>query len=338
MASKFDLNLSLTGEDYSALSRNKSMGAPIPRFEYDFDKKRIEGDNINSLTLPIVENFAFEKAASLKALLVDKMMNIVTAESLTAGQITKTLSDVPGNGAALYGGFCTYDTDAKRKFINVKTRGVYCEETAKQMAEGALLKSRAMVGLSVTGNSMPYYDHKEHIGEVFFGVSIRRKGGNKKSSRKSRSSRSSRSSRKSRSSETPSNPHLYTKTIMFDTKKVLGMEALCKLWSDSQGNDPKNKKFAPPQLTYFLNTIIRTATVAYSLSFCEHVINRFCKEKQKTSKITKEAWDVGEKGQKPSWIIYENLSDKDDVPTDERKSALEFSPHCEETIFEPFGM
>ena len=42
MASKFDLNLSLTGEDYSALSRNKSMGAPIPRFEYDFDKKRIQ--------------------------------------------------------------------------------------------------------------------------------------------------------------------------------------------------------------------------------------------------------------------------------------------------------
>ena len=169
MSSKFDLSLSLTTD---GLSRNNSIGAPLPRFEYNFDKKRIEGDNINSLTLPIIENFSFEKAASLKSLLVSKQMNLVTAESLTAGQISKTLADVPGNGAALYGGFCTYDTDAKRKFINVKTRGVYCEETAKQMAEGALLNSRAMVGLSVTGNSMPYYDHKEHIGEVFFGVRI----------------------------------------------------------------------------------------------------------------------------------------------------------------------
>ena len=114
------------------------------------------------------------------------------------------------------------------------------------------------------------------------------------------------------------------------------MESLFKLWSDSQGNDPKNQTFAPPQLTYFLNTIIRTATVAYSLSFCEYVINRFYREKKKTSSLSKEAWDVGKKGQKPSWIIYENLSDKDDVPKDERESALEFSPHCGETIFEPY--
>ena len=323
MTSKFDLRLSLTTD---GLSRNTSLGAPLPRFEYNFDKKRIEGDNINSLTLPIIENFSFEKAASLKSLLVRKQMNLVTAESLTAGQISKTLADVPGNGAALYGGFCTYDTDAKRKFINVKTRGVYCQETAKQMAEGALLNSRAMVGLSVTGNSMPYYDHKEHIGEVFFGVSIRSNSINRKKKRTS-----SRSSRSSRSSEKQN--RLYTKTIRFDTGKVLGMETLCKLWSDSQGNDPKNKKFAPPQLTYFINTIIRTATVAYSLSFCEYVINRFCKERLKTSKLNKEVWDVGEKGQQPSRIIYNNLVDHDDVPGEERDPTLEFSPHCEEPIF-----
>jgi len=93
---------------------------------------------------------------------------------------------------------------------------------------------------------MPYYDHKEHIGEVFFGVSIR--CNNSKNKRTN-----SRNSRSSRTSENK----LYTKTIRFDTGKVLGMEALCKLWKGSQGNDPRNKKFAPPQLTYFINTIYK---------------------------------------------------------------------------------
>ena len=58
MSSKLDLNLSLTTDQ---LSRNNSIGAPLPRFEYNFDKKIIEGDHINSLTLPIIENFITSK-------------------------------------------------------------------------------------------------------------------------------------------------------------------------------------------------------------------------------------------------------------------------------------
>jgi len=36
MTSNFDLSLSLTTD---GLSRNNSLGTPLPRFEYNFDKK-----------------------------------------------------------------------------------------------------------------------------------------------------------------------------------------------------------------------------------------------------------------------------------------------------------
>lgn len=100
-------------------------------------------------------------------------LNLVTAESLTAGMIVKTLVDVPGEGDTIYGSFVTYDTDAKRKLIQVRTEGVYSEKTAKQMAEGALANSRAMVALSVTGDSMPSPSAESRLGQVYIGVALR---------------------------------------------------------------------------------------------------------------------------------------------------------------------
>lgn len=116
---------------------------------------------------------SLEAAASLKKILTNNKLNIVTAESLTAGMIAKTLVDLPGEGACIYGGFIVYDTDAKRQFIGVDTRGVYSVLTAQQMAAGALEKSRAMVAVSVSGDAMPYPENKEVLGNIFIGVALR---------------------------------------------------------------------------------------------------------------------------------------------------------------------
>ena len=99
-------------------------------YEVNSEFNNLKSDPLNFMLLDTLNHNAIKNASELKSLLSENELNIVTAESLTAGQIIKTMADVPGNGGALYGGFVVYDTDAKRKFINVKTRGVYCEEAA----------------------------------------------------------------------------------------------------------------------------------------------------------------------------------------------------------------
>ena len=55
-------------------------------------------------------------------------LNIVTAESLTAGMIAATLVDLaPGYGSYVYGGHAVYDSDAKRQFLGVTQGDVYTE-------------------------------------------------------------------------------------------------------------------------------------------------------------------------------------------------------------------
>lgn len=116
---------------------------------------------------------SLKNAYRLKQMLCENELNVVTAESLTAGMISKTLVDIPLYGNVVYGGLVVYDTDAKRNFIGVNTEGVYSQATALQMAEKTLLRSRAMVSISVTGNAMPYPESKEMLGRVDIGVSLR---------------------------------------------------------------------------------------------------------------------------------------------------------------------
>ncbi|MGB0550853.1 MAG: CinA family protein [Limisphaerales bacterium] len=113
-------------------------------------------------------------ARAFKATLNSLQLNVVTVESLTAGMIAKTLVDTPQpSNSVVYGGFVVYDTDAKRRWCNVRTEGVYNPETAAQMAMGALDNSRAMVAVAVTGQAMPFNDSAREMGQVDIGVAIR---------------------------------------------------------------------------------------------------------------------------------------------------------------------
>lgn len=107
---------------------------------------------------------------SLKA----RQLNVVTAESLTSGMIVSSLIDVPLYGAYVYGGFATYDSDAKRQFLGVKVGDVYTKECSLEMAAGALTHSRALVGVAVTGKAGPVTKTDlDNLGVVDVAVSIR---------------------------------------------------------------------------------------------------------------------------------------------------------------------
>lgn len=119
---------------------------------------------------------SLESALQLKKKLASMNLNVATAESLTAGMITKTLIDIPLYGSVVYGGFVVYDNDAKREYIDITTKGVYTRRTAEQMAKNTLLESRAMVSIAVTGNAMPYPEQKQLLGHVDIGVGLRIEG------------------------------------------------------------------------------------------------------------------------------------------------------------------
>lgn len=85
---------------------------------------------------------------------------IATAESCTGGLIAAALTEIAGSSAVVDRGFVTYTNEAKRDLIGVspatlETFGAVSKETALQMAQGALMRSDAMVAVAVTGIAGP---------------------------------------------------------------------------------------------------------------------------------------------------------------------------------------
>jgi nicotinamide-nucleotide amidase len=90
-------------------------------------------------------------------------LSLVTAESCTAGKLSNVLSEVPGAGKHLHGGFVTYTKAAKTALLGVspellRQRGAVCAEVAVAMAEGALRRSPADIALAITGVAGPERD------------------------------------------------------------------------------------------------------------------------------------------------------------------------------------
>jgi nicotinamide-nucleotide amidase len=90
-------------------------------------------------------------------------VSIITAESCTAGKLSGLLSEVPGAGAHLHGGFVTYTKAHKTKALGVpadllKLKGAVCAEVAQAMAQGALAHSPADIAVAITGVAGPEPD------------------------------------------------------------------------------------------------------------------------------------------------------------------------------------
>ena len=101
---------------------------------------------------------------------------IATAESCTGGLVAKMITDVSGSSAVFEYGVVTYSNRAKTDLLGVSettlaTFGAVSEETAKEMALGALKLSGADIAVSVTGIAGPGGGSTEKpVGLVYIGV------------------------------------------------------------------------------------------------------------------------------------------------------------------------
>ncbi len=113
----------------------------------------------------------------LKACAARKILS-ATAESCTGGMIIALLTDIPGSSSMVDRGFVTYSNDAKMEMLGVSAEtlaehGAVSEETAREMAEGALERAHAGIALAVTGIAGPDGGSAEKpVGLVWFGVAV----------------------------------------------------------------------------------------------------------------------------------------------------------------------
>ncbi|MDW6022859.1 CinA family protein [Mesorhizobium sp. BAC0120] len=104
---------------------------------------------------------------------------LATAESCTGGMIAAALTDIAGSSDVVDRGFVTYSNEAKMEMIGVSKAtldafGAVSGETAKEMAAGALARSRAGIALSVTGVAGPGGGSVEKpVGLVWFGLAMK---------------------------------------------------------------------------------------------------------------------------------------------------------------------
>lgn len=114
-------------------------------------------------------------------LLLARGVTIALAESCTGGLITHRLTQVAGSSAYVDRGVVCYDDRAKIELLGVseaslKKHGAVSAQVAKSMAQGIRTRSKADVGLSVTGVAGPGGGtaHKP-VGLVYVGLATSKK-------------------------------------------------------------------------------------------------------------------------------------------------------------------
>lgn len=89
-----------------------------------------------------------------------KGAKLVTAESCTGGWVAMALTAVAGSSDWFERGYVTYSNAAKREDLDVAEatlarHGAVSEQTAREMAAGALRKGGGQVALAITGVAGP---------------------------------------------------------------------------------------------------------------------------------------------------------------------------------------
>ncbi len=115
-----------------------------------------------------------ELAQKVGAALKERGLMLVTAESCTGGWVAMEVTAIAGSSDWFERGYVTYSNAAKREDLGVaeqtlKRHGSVSEETAREMAAGALKNGRGQVALAITGVAGPSGGSREKpVGTVCF--------------------------------------------------------------------------------------------------------------------------------------------------------------------------
>jgi len=115
------------------------------------------------IEFPRIDAALVKRATEVVELAKERGRTIVTAESCTGGLLAAVLSEAPGAGTQLQGGFVTYTKDQKTIALGVprallERESAVSEAIARAMAEGALGRSIADLSVSITGVAGPEPD------------------------------------------------------------------------------------------------------------------------------------------------------------------------------------
>jgi nicotinamide-nucleotide amidase len=99
-------------------------------------------------------------ADNLGRALAARGWRVATAESCTGGLVAGAITDVAGSSGWFDRGFVTYSNEAKVELLGVRPEtlaghGAVSEPTVREMAAGALDRSRADIVVAVTGVAGP---------------------------------------------------------------------------------------------------------------------------------------------------------------------------------------
>lgn len=107
--------------------------------------------------------------------LIAKKLHVATAESCTAGYISKRITEIPGASSVFDCGVACYANAIKQKLLGVReetlsAHGAVSEETALEMAAGVRALSGADIGVSVTGVAGPGGSENKPAGCSYIGI------------------------------------------------------------------------------------------------------------------------------------------------------------------------
>ncbi len=99
-------------------------------------------------------------AARVGERLREKGALLVTAESCTGGWVAQAVTAIAGSSEWFERGFVAYSNAAKEELLGVRRQtlehhGAVSEQTARELALGALARSRGTISVAVTGIAGP---------------------------------------------------------------------------------------------------------------------------------------------------------------------------------------
>ncbi|KAF1020863.1 MAG: Nicotinamide-nucleotide amidohydrolase PncC [Paracidovorax wautersii] len=142
-------------------------------------------DDCNPPVLPDGRPASGADLAELAVLLCDQLLArrwmLTTAESCTGGLIAAACTELAGSSRWFERGFVTYSNAAKAELLGVpyellEAHGAVSEPVVREMAAGAVRRSQAQVGVSVSGVAGPDGGSpNKPVGTVCFGYAVGRR-------------------------------------------------------------------------------------------------------------------------------------------------------------------